>query len=265
MNAAKMQELAPEMKLIADKYKDNMEKKAQAQRELFAKHKYNPLAGCPLMLMQFPVFVGLYRSLSVDISLRQAPFFPGMSWCSNLAGPDQFWHWQGVVPEFLSAPTGWLGPYMNVLPLITCGLFILQQKLFTPPPQDEQQEMQQQVMKFMMVFMGVMFHKVAAGLCIYLIASSIWGICERTFLPKPKVGSSGGNSSGGSSDGGSSGGGGGNNGGGGGNSGGGNNGDGGGTLAKKWSAALASVGVATEPEPPTPRQRKKKKKKKRNR
>ena len=48
MNAAKMQELAPEMKVIAEKYKDNMEKKAQAQRELFAKHNYNPLAGCPL-------------------------------------------------------------------------------------------------------------------------------------------------------------------------------------------------------------------------
>ncbi|MEM7313028.1 MAG: YidC/Oxa1 family insertase periplasmic-domain containing protein [Planctomycetota bacterium] len=257
MNAAKMQELAPEMKLIAEKYKDNMEKKAQAQRELFAKHNYNPLAGCPLMLLQFPVFVGLYRALSVDISLRQAPFFPGMSWCSNLAGPDQFMYWEKFVPPFLSDPTGWLGPYLNVLPLITCFLFILQQKLFTPPPQDEQQEMQQQVMKFMMVFMGVMFHKVAAGLCIYLIASSIWGICERTFLPKPGAKPN----SGGSSDGGGGKGGGGK---GGGNDGGGN---GGGAVAKKLQAALATVGVATEEPTETPAEsrarRKKKKKRKR--
>ena len=36
-----------------------------------------------------------------------------------------------------------------------------------------------------MVFMGVMFFKVAAGLCIYFITSSLWGIIERKLLPKP--------------------------------------------------------------------------------
>ena len=89
LNAQKMQELAPEMKRIADKYKDDLEKKANAQRELFAENNYNPFAGCLVMLFQFPIFIGLYRALSVDIALRQAPFFPGMEWCANLAGPDQ--------------------------------------------------------------------------------------------------------------------------------------------------------------------------------
>jgi YidC/Oxa1 family membrane protein insertase len=32
-----------------------------------------------------------------------------------------------------------------------------------------------------------MFFKVAAGLCLYFIASSIWGIAERKMLPKPNV------------------------------------------------------------------------------
>ena len=36
-----------------------------------------------------------------------------------------------------------------------------------------------------MVVMGVMFFKVAAGLCIYFITSSLWGIIERKLLPKP--------------------------------------------------------------------------------
>jgi YidC/Oxa1 family membrane protein insertase len=48
--------------------------------------------------------------------------------------------------------------------------------------------MQQNVMNFMTVFMGVMFYKVPAGLCLYFITSSLWGICERKFLPKPKPG-----------------------------------------------------------------------------
>ena len=192
LNAQKMQELAPEMKAIAEKHKNDLEKRAQAQRELFAKHKYNPLAGCPVMLLQLPIFVGLYRSLSVDIALRQAPFFPGMSWCANLAGPDKLWNWEALLPGWISSPNGYLGPYLNILPLVAAGLMLLQQKMFTPPPQDEQQEMQQKIMKFMMLFMALIFHKVASGLCVYLIASSLWAIAERRLLPKPKLSPKGG-------------------------------------------------------------------------
>ena len=47
---------------------------------------------------------------------------------------------------------------------------------------DEQAAMQQKMMKYMMVFMGVMFFKVASGLCIYFIASSLWGLGERRCL-----------------------------------------------------------------------------------
>ena len=63
---------------------------------------------------------------------------------------------------------------------------IVQQKMMTPPPADEQQAMQQKMMKYMMVFFGLMFYKVAAGLCLYFIASSVWGFCERKLLPKKK-------------------------------------------------------------------------------
>ena len=45
--------------------------------------------------------------------------------------------------------------------------------------------MMQKMMTFMMIFMGVMFFKVSAGLCLYFITSSLWGIIERKLLPKP--------------------------------------------------------------------------------
>jgi len=67
------------------------------------------------------------------------------------------WNWTTSLPGFLTAPEGWLGPYLNVLPLITIGLFLWQQKLFMPPAVDEQQKMQQQVMNYMMWFMALMF------------------------------------------------------------------------------------------------------------
>ena len=56
-NAQKMQELAPEMKRIADKYKNDLEKRSQAQRDLFAKHNYNPLGGCSMMFFSCRFFL----------------------------------------------------------------------------------------------------------------------------------------------------------------------------------------------------------------
>ena len=55
------------------------------------------------------------------------------------------------------------------------------------PATDEQQQQTQQMMKFMTLFMGVLFFKVPAGLCIYFITSSIWGVAERLLLPKPTL------------------------------------------------------------------------------
>ena len=80
----------------------------------------------------------------------------------------------------------YLGPYFNLLPVVAVALMIVQQKFLMPPPTDEQQEMQQKMMKYMMVFMGLFFYKVAAGLCIYFIISSLWGVTERQLLPKAK-------------------------------------------------------------------------------
>ncbi|MCU0959001.1 MAG: YidC/Oxa1 family insertase periplasmic-domain containing protein [Pirellulaceae bacterium] len=184
-NAQIMQELAPEIKKIKEKYKNDLEKQGQAQRELWKKYNFNPLGGCWLMFLQLPIFIGLYRCLSVDIELRQAPLIPGLAWCSDLAGPDMAWRWQGILPDFLASETGWLGPYLNILPILTIVLFIVQQKMFTPPATDEQTRMQQRMMQYMMIFMGVLFFKVPAGLCVYFIASSVWGIGERKLLPKP--------------------------------------------------------------------------------
>jgi YidC/Oxa1 family membrane protein insertase len=74
-----------------------------------------------------------------------------------------------------------------VLPMVTVCLYLWQQTLFTPPPANEQAEMQQKMMKYMMVFMGFMFYKVASGLCLYFIASTLWGMAERKLLPKSKT------------------------------------------------------------------------------
>jgi YidC/Oxa1 family membrane protein insertase len=56
--------------------------------------------------------------------------------------------------------------------------------MFMPPATDDNTALQQKIMKFMTIGMGILYFKVASGLCLYFIASSLWGIAERKLLPK---------------------------------------------------------------------------------
>jgi YidC/Oxa1 family membrane protein insertase len=190
MTSLRMQELAPELKKLKEKHGDDKTAMGAAQMELYRKHGINPLGTCWMLLLQMPIFMGLYYSLQESIHFRLA----GVSsyWMPNLAAPDMLVYWSNNIP-FISQPEyyGWpfyLGPFLNILPILAVSLMLVQQKWTMPPPTDEQQEQQQKMMKYMMVFMGVMFYKVASGLCIYFIASSVWGFMERRMLPKRKPG-----------------------------------------------------------------------------
>ncbi len=186
-NMARMQSLKPELDRITEKHKNDKQKKQQAMQELYAKHKVNPLSGCLPLFVQLPIFMGLYRGLMIDIELRQSPLFSdSIRWCSNLAAPDMFYNWSAFMPKMINDGVGFfgLGPYLNVLPLVTVFLFLISQKMFMPEPTNEQAALQQKMMKYMTLFMGLIFYKVAAGLCLYFIVSSLWGIVERKLLPK---------------------------------------------------------------------------------
>jgi YidC/Oxa1 family membrane protein insertase len=185
---AQMAELAPEFKKLEEKHKNDRLALQQAKHELMSKRGINQFAmlgSCWMVFAQMPIFLGLYYALQESIHFRLAPFL----WMKNLAAPDMLFYWSENIP-IISRPDDqggflsflYLGPFFNLLPIIAVTLMIIQQKLLTPPPTDEQQEMQQKMMKYMMVFFGLMFYKVAAGLCIYFIASSLWGVAERTLL-----------------------------------------------------------------------------------
>jgi len=77
-----------------------------------------------------------------------------------------------------------LGVWFNLLPFLVIALMLVQTKLFSPPATTPEAEASQKMMKYMMIFMGVMFYKVPSGLGIYFITSSLWAIGERLLLPK---------------------------------------------------------------------------------
>ena len=186
--SVRMQQLAPELKKLQEKYKDDRQALGMAQMDMYRKHGVNPFGSCWVLLLQMPIFMGLYFALQESTHFRLAEFWP--TWIPNLAAPDMLFNW-GEHLWWISRVEDYgsliyLGPYFNLLPVIAVALMIAQQKMMTPPPADEQQAMQQKMMKYMMIFFGLMFYKVAAGLCLYFIASSAWGFCERKLLPKKK-------------------------------------------------------------------------------
>ncbi|MCL2116804.1 MAG: YidC/Oxa1 family insertase periplasmic-domain containing protein [Planctomycetaceae bacterium] len=193
LSMMRMQEMKPEMEKITEKYKDDMQERSKALQELYRKHNFNPLSGCLPMLIQLPILVALYKALSVDVELYGASLLgSGVRWCSDMAAPDRLWDWSNlwISLGWTSFNNGYnmfaLGPYLNVLPVITIILFLVQQSVMMPPPTTDQEKQMRTMMKFMMIFMAFMFFKVPSGLCIYFIASSLWGFAEKRFLPKPK-------------------------------------------------------------------------------
>jgi len=60
--AKKMRELAPELEKLKSKYKNDRQKLAQAQMELYRRHGANPAAGCLPQIIQLIILIALYRA-----------------------------------------------------------------------------------------------------------------------------------------------------------------------------------------------------------
>jgi YidC/Oxa1 family membrane protein insertase len=59
----KMQEFAPEIQKLKKKYGDDRQKMAAEMQKLQSEHGVNPLGGCLPVLVQIPVFIGLFHVL----------------------------------------------------------------------------------------------------------------------------------------------------------------------------------------------------------
>lgn len=160
-----MQRIQPEVKKIQERYKDDREKMNLEMMELYRRHKVNPLAGCLPMLVQLPVFVGLYNVLLQSIELRHAPF---LGWVLDLSQPDRL----GAFALPMVEPAG-----IPVLTLLMGASMILQQKM-TPSTADPAQ---QRVMMIMPVMFTVMFVNFPSGLVLYWLSNNILSIAQQAF------------------------------------------------------------------------------------
>jgi YidC/Oxa1 family membrane protein insertase len=160
-----MQKLAPQMEKLKEKFGDDKEKLNREIMELYKRNGVNPLGGCLPMVLQFPVFIGLYNALSTPIELRHAPFM----WIKDLSRPD----WQSLPFTFGSWHLG-----IPVLTILMGASMFLQQWM-TPTAGDPNQKKMMMLMPLMFTFMFVSF---PAGLTVYWLVNNVLSIGQQYWI-----------------------------------------------------------------------------------
>jgi YidC/Oxa1 family membrane protein insertase len=159
-----MQELQPKIKELQKKHGNDRQRISQETMALYQQYRVNPMAGCLPMLIQIPIFLGLYNAIMRLSTSGAGLWDQGFVWLPSLAHPDP-WH---------------------LLPIVA-GLFqFVQTQMMRPANQpkstDPQQAMMNSVMNIMpltVVFFGWSF---AAGPVLYWATQSVYSVVQQWFI-----------------------------------------------------------------------------------
>jgi len=158
-SAKKMQQLAPQIQKINDKYKGmGMTDPRKADQnaevmELYKKNGVNPLGGCLPMVVQLPFFFAFYTALQIVIDIRGADWM----WVTDLSRPETI--------------------AIRVLPLVLIASQFFMQKM--TPASPGMDPAQQKMMLFMPLALGYMFWFSASGLVLYWLTGNLVGIVQQ--------------------------------------------------------------------------------------
>lgn len=150
---AKMRALSPRLQSLKEAYGDDRMKMQQAMMQLYKEEKINPLGGCLPMVIQIPVFIGLYWALFSSVELRQAPW---IGWIQDLGRADPYY----------------------ILPILMAITMFIQTSL-NPPPADP---MQAKMMKIIPIVFSVMFFFFPAGLVLYWLSNNVLTIMQQWYV-----------------------------------------------------------------------------------
>jgi len=185
-----MSRIKPKLDVLKEKYKNDSRKFLAEQQALLKAEKVPlvPLGGCLPVLLQIPIFYGLFAALRASIDLRQAPFL----WAADLSQPDHMVRFATPLPNPLAglcccAPPGMSDTIsgIHLLPiLMTVAWFVNQLLMPKPANQDPQLAQQRKMMMFMPVVFGFMMYGYGAGLSLYWLTSSLLGIVESRLIKK---------------------------------------------------------------------------------
>jgi YidC/Oxa1 family membrane protein insertase len=165
----RMSALSPKIQELREKYKDDPTRMNQEVMKLYKEYGINPVGGCLPMLIQIPIFFGLFTMLRQAVELRGAKFL----WIKDLSQPDTIFVIKGLGWIPILATPG-VGLPINVLPLIMAATSFWMTHL-TPKSGDPTQ---QRMMMFMPIIFIVFCYNFAAALALYYTAQNLFSILQ---------------------------------------------------------------------------------------
>ncbi|MDG0814934.1 membrane protein insertase YidC [Bdellovibrio svalbardensis] len=148
-----MQKVQPVIAALREKYKDDAMRLNTEMMAVMKQHGANPVGGCLPMLIQIPVFFALYRVIGSSVELYNSPF---ILWIHDLSAHDPFY----------------------VLPVLMAVFMFIQQKI-TPSTMDPTQA---KIMLFLPLVFSVFMLQLPAGLTLYMVVSTLFGIIQQYFI-----------------------------------------------------------------------------------
>lgn len=185
-SAKKMQELQPRLQEIQKKYAKDREKLAQEQMKLYKEVGVNPMGGCLPLLIQFPIWIGLYQSIIqalghqplqlLNLSKNIYPFLQSL-WAE--VPLNRFF-----LGMDLSLTPQQLGGLTFALPVLVAFTSWLQTRMTTPPTggSDQSASMSQSMTLMMPLMFGFFSLNFSTGLSLYFVVSNAIGIVTQGFI-----------------------------------------------------------------------------------
>lgn len=158
-SSIRMQAVAPLIKEVQAKHKNDPTKLQQETMRLYKEHQVNPLGGCLPMLIPMPVLFALFFVFANTIEFRGAPFL----WLPDLSRAD---------------------PYLIIPLLMGLSMFGLSKigQIGVPP------NPQTKTMLYMMpVMMTFIFLRLSSGLNLYYLVSNLCSIPQQWMIAQRRL------------------------------------------------------------------------------
>jgi YidC/Oxa1 family membrane protein insertase len=164
----RLQLLAPEIKEINERYKNDPERKQREMMEIYKRNSVNPFASCLPFIIQIPFFIGIYQLLRSDNFITDV---------QNSGKSVSFL----FVNSIIEKPAGAEAVILIILFLVTTALSLLYTTATNPAATSGAQ-------RYIFLIFPVLFAPLiagqAAGLGVYWIATNVWSLGQQMVVQK---------------------------------------------------------------------------------
>lgn len=187
-SSRKMQQIQPMIKELQRKYGKDQQKLQEETLKLYRDYKINPVGGCLPVLLQLPIFFGVYQAVyhlmvpeqrvNLSAAAKAALEDPNVAalFSANFLGLVNLGK-----SAFGANGVGFVQPIYLVLPVLSITLQLMQTIMATPRTQDPQQKAMTQAMMFMPLVFGYIAFTFPSGAVLYWVMSSLVGVVQQYF------------------------------------------------------------------------------------